>query len=105
MNRIKLKIAISDESKKRMKTLSFGDKATNICAGEGNPMRHCTFVEYKKKSTTNKWKIKHTEHLARLTDGKGHFGDYEIDVIYPGHLDSEECKKLFDPVWESQYGS
>jgi len=26
-------------------------------------------------------------------------------VIHSGHLDSDACEKLWNPVWEAEYGS
>ena len=87
-----------------MKALTMGDQVTNICAGENNPMRHCFFVEYKKKSKANKYKIVHTEHLARCTDKQGSFWNINIDVIYPGWLSSKKCAELWEPQWQAHYG-
>ena len=87
-----------------MKELSFGDPVTNICAGDINPRRHSYFVEHVKKSCKTVGGFPYTEHLAKCTDRKGKFWQTEIDVIYPGHLDYEECQRLFAPVWEAQYG-
>ena len=63
MANLKAKIAIKAETKKRIRTLYFGHKITNICAGEENPFRHGFFVRYKSQ-----------KHLVEITDGKGSFG-------------------------------
>jgi hypothetical protein len=104
MNKMDLRIKIKNESKERVKSISFGDEVTNICAGEGNPGRHCYFVEYKKNTRKNKCGLNHTEHLAKLTDRKGSFWDCDIEVVHPGFLDRKECEELFNPVWQSHYG-
>jgi hypothetical protein len=75
----------------RVKTLAFGDPVTNVCAGEGNPMIHCYFVQLKGQ-------------FACCTDRKGHFWDIGIEVVYPGHLPKDERERLFSPVWESKFG-
>ena len=95
---------IKQESIERVKTLSTGDKVTNICAGDRNPMLHCFFVEYKIKSRKSKFHVVHREHLARCTDKKGKFWNIDIDVIHPGWIDETERKTLFDPVWAARYG-
>jgi len=98
------RVRILEESKKRMKTISFGDPVTNICAGDGNPTKHSYFVAYKINSRKNSYGINHKEYLARCTDKKGKFWETGIDVIYPGHLSAGECEKLWTPVWEAKYG-
>jgi len=93
MSRMDERIAIKKEARARMKEIKFGDAVTNICAGQGNPMRHCYFVRVSSKDT------------AQCTDGKDHFGDYyRIEVIYQGSLSQDECDKLFEPVWQSEFG-
>ena len=84
---------IKKASIERMKSLNFGDPVTNICAGDGNPMRLTWFVRYSRSS-----------HTAECTDKKGRFDVIGADVIYPGHLPYEECQELFRPVWEAEYG-
>lgn len=93
-----------EESIARIKKLKFGDVVTNICAGEKNPYRHCQFVKYKVTSRKNSYGIVHKSRYATCTTGNGKFGDFEIDVIYPGTLDEDECKRLWEPVWEAKYG-
>lgn len=80
------------ESKARVKTIGFGDPITNICAGENNPHRHSYFVRYDKHF--------HVE----CTDKKGFFWNTSIEVIHPGHMDYEQAKVLFDPVWQARFG-
>lgn len=94
MGNLAARAAIKADSKKRVKKLYFGNKITNICAGDKNPMRLGFFVRYKSHN-----------HLAEITDGCGKFGDYDADVIYPGHIEPDECKKLFEPVWEARFGN
>lgn len=86
------KIEIKKEAKKRTHNLKFGDAVTNICAGENNPMRHCYYVRNKKDT-------------VECTDKNGHFWDIYNKVIYPGHLNERECKKLFAPIWNATYGN
>ncbi len=86
-------IEIKGASQKRIRAISFGDKITNVCAGENNPMRHCYFVRYKAGP-----------HVVECTDKGGKFGDYGADVIYAGHLPYSESSELFKPVWEAEYG-
>lgn len=82
---------IHDAAIKRVNKIEFGDPITNICAGEKNPIRHGYFVKSNRRYVTS-------------TDKKGRFSDIGIEVIYPGHLDIDECKRLFAPVWESKFG-
>ena len=91
MMNMQARVEIEKEARKRIVALSFGDPVTNICAGTENPMRHCYFVEDKRR-------------VARCTDKEGAFWDIGIDVIYPGHLNNAECSELFEPVWQSLYG-
>ena len=91
-------IAIADEAKNRARLFAFGDPVTNVCAGENNPQKRGFFVELVKRTgQVNKglW--------VRCTDKKGNFWVTGAEVIYPGFLDYEECKRLFQPVWDSQY--
>ena len=97
------RIAISEESKVRVKGLNFGDPITNICAGEGNPRRHAYFVEYEMNLRKNRFGIIHTDYLVKCTDRKGNFWCTDINVIYGGHLPSSECELLFRPVWRANY--
>jgi len=80
-----------EAAKVRMKALKFGDPVTNICAGEKNPTRLSFYVSH-----TNKW--------ARCTDKKGKFWETGIEVIHPGHLDTETSAALFAPVWQARFG-
>jgi len=85
------RIAIKAEAKKRVSKLAFASPVTNVCSGEKG--RWGYFVRY----------IPHL-HFVECTDGKGWFHDTDADVIYPGHLGSEECATLWAPIWESIYG-
>ena len=98
------RLEILNNSKLRMQALCFGDPVTNVCASERNPMFHCYFVEYVRKSQRNRYGITHTDHLAKCTDKKGSFWNIGIKVIHSGHLSKEGAKALFNPVWESEYG-
>lgn len=69
--------------------MKFGDPVTNVCASERN--RHGYFVRRKKDT-------------IEMTDGKGWFGDVMKRSVFPGHLDNNECKRLWEPIWESIYG-
>ncbi len=104
MGNMQARLDILNESKKRMKSLSFGDPVTNVCAGDGNPQKHAYFVEYKMKSRSNRYGIIHKEYSARCTDKKGKFWDAGIETLHIGHLDSDKSKELFDPFWQAQYG-
>lgn len=79
------------EAVARMTALAFGDPVTNVCAGEKNPHRH-SFV------------VSHGKTWVKCTDKKGEFWETGIEVIYPGHLDSETCERLFAPIWQAKYG-
>jgi hypothetical protein len=85
------RMTIRRDAVERMKTLSFGDPVSNVCAGEGNPMVHCYFVRIKGK-------------FACCTDRHGHFWDIGIEVVYPGHLNKADRARLFAPFWEAQFG-
>jgi hypothetical protein len=98
------KLKILQESIERVKAIDFGEPITNVCAGESNPHRHSFFVKFKIKRRTNGFGVVHKQHLVRCTDKKGKFWDTYIDVIYPGHLPYDECLKLFEPVWQAEYG-
>jgi len=105
MGNIEERIKIKESAKERMKNISFGQAVTNVCAGEGNPRKWAYFCEYKVNTRKNKFGISHSEHLARLTDGKGKFWETDIDVIYQGHIFDEKCRELFEPIWQAEYGS
>ena len=94
MGNLEARVEIKAETKKRVKKLYFGNKITNICAGDKNPLRVGLFVRYKANN-----------HLVEMTDGRGEFGNICADVIYPGHIEFGECKRLFEPVWRAEYGN
>ncbi len=102
MNKLEQRIAILDESKNRMETLTKGDQVTNICAGDLG--RYLTFIEYVIKSRKNRYGITHREHFAKCRTNNGKTGLFDITVIHKGNLSKEECCELFEPVWQSQYG-
>lgn len=102
---LQARLEIKNQAKERVKTMTFGEPVTNVCAGEGNPRRHSYFVEYVVGGYTNKAGIRHNDYLAKCTDRKGKFWKTDIEVIYAGHLDSEKCKELFEPVWKAYHGT
>jgi len=104
MGDLQARADIRSASKVRVKAMDFGEPVTNVCAGDGNPRRFSYFVEYNVKSH-KRGGIKHNEYYANCTDRKGNFWNADIDVIYSGHLDADKCKELFEPVWQSQFGS
>lgn len=85
------RINIKRESCKRMRNFRFGEPVTNACAGEGNPLRHAFFVKLKVDN-------------VQVTDKKDRFANIGCEVIYPGHLESDEAKRLFEPYWQAQFG-
>jgi hypothetical protein len=80
------------ESLERVRKLAFGDPVTNVCAGEGNPLRHAYFVRV-------------LAATVEVTDKAGTFAKFGCEVIHPGHLAASEADKLFEPFWQAQYGS
>lgn len=86
--RLKIKVAALT----RLRAVAFGEPVTNVCAGEGNPWRHAFFVRVQGDN-------------VELTDGKGKFGKFGCEVIYPGCLPPDECKRLFEPFWQAQFGN
>lgn len=98
------KLELHQSSLARIKAMKFGEPVTNICAGIENPHRLGYFVKLVIKSHRNRYGITHKDYSAQITDGKGYFGDYGIEVIYPGHLDYETCCKLFGSVYAAIYG-
>tara|TARA_R110002049_G_scaffold108260_2_gene256460 strand:+ start:61 stop:378 length:318 start_codon:yes stop_codon:yes gene_type:complete len=105
MGNIEARIDIRSAAKKRIKSISFGQPVTNVCAGESNPRKWAYFCEYVIKTRSNKFGVSHSEHFAKLTDGKGKFWNTDIDVIYPGHIFDDKCRELFEPIWQANYGS
>lgn len=93
-----------DEVKDRIKHLSFGDKVTNVCAGDNNPCRLSSFVKVKSHSRRNRYGITHTQRYVMCTDGRGKFWETTPEVIFPGHLSVEESDRLYRPIWEAKYG-
>jgi len=97
------RLAVLNSAKERIKKIEFGDPVTNVCAGENNPRRHAYFCKYFIKSHKNKYGIIHNDYHAKCTDKKGNFWNAGIETIFSGHLDSEQCKELFSPIWEAHY--
>jgi hypothetical protein len=93
------------EAKQRIKAMAIGEPVTNVCAGDGNPQKHCYFVELVNRSHENRYGVTHKECWARCTDRKGKFWNTDIKVVYSGHLGKKECSELFEPVWQSEYGT
>lgn len=91
MNSMQTRLNLKNEAKKRMKELNFGDPVTNVCAGDKG--RHAYFVGHKRFSYLH----------AQCTDRKGKFWDTEIGVIYPGHLSSEECERIYAPIHKAHF--
>jgi hypothetical protein len=47
--------------------------------------------------------VPHKEWFIECTDKKGNFWKTDFEVIFAGHLDSEKCKELFEPIWAAHY--
>lgn len=84
-------MSILTDARERAKGYEFGDEITNICAGHGNPTRHCFYVS-------------HGKNTVKCTNKKGKFWETGIEVIYKGTLSEDECKRLFEPVWNARFG-
>lgn len=80
------------ESLERVRKLAFGEPVTNVCAGDGNPLRHGYFVRV-------------LAAQVEVTDKCGTFSKFGCEVIYPGHLTLDEAAKLYEPFWQAQFGS
>ena len=93
---------IHEAAKERMGQLRAGVPVTNICAGEKNPQRHAYFLRYEVIAHQNKHGIVHTDHWARCGSG-GKSWRTGIEVIHFGHLDADECARLFALVWQERY--
>ena len=91
MGNFEARVKITDEARKRVRALTFGEPVTNVCAGELNPFRHAFFVKLR-------------GDYVQVTDKKGRFTSFEREVIYPGHLSIEVSRQLFEPFWQAQYG-
>ena len=85
--------------------MKFGDKVTNVCAGENNPFRKCYFVKRKTTSRKNGYGIVHKSRFITCTDGKGKFGDFDPEVIFPGWLSKAEADEIWQPIWEKRFGT
>lgn len=72
-------------------SLKFGDKTTNICAGEENPHRHAYFV-------------RGSRQYIECTDKKGNFWKTDKVVIVAGHIPYKEAEILYKPIWEKEFG-
>lgn len=105
MGNLQARKELNDQAKSRIREMVIGEPVTNVCAGDGNPQKHCYFVELKTRSRKNGYGITHTESWARCTDKKGKFWDIDMKVVYPGHLNTDKCKELFKPVWDAEYGN
>lgn len=98
MNKMQIRLDLKNEAKKRMRKLNFGDSITNICASEKNPDRLSYFVKYKNQHSRS---LRY--HLVECTDKKGGFWDAELVVIYPGHLQFDECEKIYAPLHAAHF--
>jgi hypothetical protein len=85
------RVRLKNEARKRARAFVFGEPVTNVCAGEGNTLRHAFFV--KKKGD-----------YVEVTDKQGKFCNFGVEVMFAGHLPIEEAEKLFRPFHEAQYG-
>lgn len=92
MSDLAARVRITRESRERVQGLTFGEPVTNVCAGEGNPLRHAFFVRV-------------SADTVEVTDKKGQFARFGCEVIYPGHLSTEQAAELFEPFWQAMYGS
>jgi hypothetical protein len=95
---VQTKADIAKEALSRITGLQKGCPVTNICAGISNPRRLSFFVGLVVKQRKNKYGILLTERWARCTDKEGNFWNTGIEVIYPGHIDYDECCKMFAPI-------
>ena len=98
-------VEIHKESVKRMSRIKVGEMVTNICASSDNPIKYTIFVRHEVIKNTNKHGLFFEDHKAKTTDANGTFFNIDIDVIYPGVLCKEECEKLYQPIWEAEYGT
>lgn len=103
MDKLQARLDHLKDSKQRINALEFGDPVTNVCAGDGNPHRHAYFVEKKYQTRDNRWGVRHTDYYAKCTDRKGNFWNAGIEVLFPGHLDKNECSELWKPIHEMNY--
>lgn len=76
----------------RAKEMTFGDQVTNVAASDINPGRYAFFV----RTAGNQ--------DVELTDKKGKFWRVGKEVVFKGWLGEEEAKKLFQPIWEADFG-
>lgn len=77
---------VREDAMVRMNSLEFGQRITNVCAGIGNPRRHCLFVGKDYRTRRG-----HTERYAKCTDGKGKFWSTGIEVIFPEWISHEDA--------------
>jgi len=84
---------LKKQARIRVRKLKFAEPVTNICTGEKSPHHHAYFVKNNACNT------------VKCTNKKGKFWDTMNLVIHSGHLDSDACEKLWNPVWEAEYGS
>lgn len=86
------RVRIKREARKRVVRFRFGEPVTNVCAGDGNRMRHAYFVKV-------------TGDYVEVTDKEGAFSTFGCEVMFPGHLSVEKAKELYQPFWNAQFGS
>jgi len=96
------------ESEKRMLQLKKGDEVTNICTTDIDQMHHCCFVKYVLNPYKNKYGVpmcKKFVKCRKYISGKYHISNFNINVIYKGHLTQEECDKLYAPIWKAEFST
>jgi len=74
----------------RISKMSFGDKVTNVCAGEKNPNRLAYFV-------------RKNRHNIECTDKNGAFWFTDKTVIFADWIDYKESTLLYDPIWRAEF--
>jgi hypothetical protein len=92
MTDFEARVRLRKEGRERMRAFTFGEPVTNVCAGDGNPLRHAFFVKIKGDN-------------VQITDKSGKFANLGCEVIHAGHLPVDEAKRLFEPFWQAQFGA
>lgn len=100
MDKMKAKLDLLNQAKKRMKSLCFGDSLTNVSLCYDNPRRHLYFVELKTKRLPDD----STQYCAKCTDRNGKFWETDINVMFPGHLERKECVNIYGPIHDAYFG-
>lgn len=83
--------------------MKFGDKCTNVFAGERNPMFHSIFVEYTSSSYKNRFGITHIEKYAviRGSDGKM-YRKVDRKAVREGWLSVEEADRISNDIMNKE---